>query len=30
MEGKDAGWCAMMCMHVNKKGLYCVVNVVNV
>ena len=28
VEGKKAVRCAMMCMPVNKKGLYCVVNVV--
>ena len=29
-EGKEAEMCAIMCMYVNKKGLYCVVNVVSV
>ena len=30
VEGKEAGRCALMCMHVNKKELYCVVDVVTV
>ena len=30
VEGKEAGRCVMMCMSVNKKGRYCVVNVVSV
>ena len=29
-EGKEAEMCAIVCMYVNKKGLYCVVNVVRV
>ena len=28
VEGKKVQRCAMVCMPVNQKGLYCVVNVV--
>ena len=30
MEGKEAGRYVMMCIYVNKKELYCVVNAVSV
>ena len=28
LEGREAGRSAMVCMYVNKKGRYCVVNVI--